>query len=94
MKRYKEFIQDVEEDNNHSMLGEAGNFSAGIALKKHNDVIRFGKQVLKSADATDADKALARMIVASSGLSLMAVATSGEKSLLSTVAKGVSLRGI
>ena len=94
MKTYQEFIQDVEEDDNHSMLDEAGNFSAGIALKKHNDVIRFGKQVLKSADATDADKALARMIVASSGLSLMAVATSGEKSLLSSVAKGVSLRGI
>mgnify|MGYP007063326238 FL=1 len=94
MKTYQEFIQDVEEDNNYSMLDEAGNFSVGIALKKHNDVIRFGKQVLKSADATDADKALARMIVASSGLSLMAVATSGEKSLLSTAAKGVSLRGI
>ena len=57
MKTYQEFIQDVEEDNNHSMLDEAGNFSAGNALKKHNDVIRFGKQVLKSADATDAESA-------------------------------------
>ena len=76
------------------LLDEAGNISSGIALKKHNDVLKYGKQILKSRDSRDVDKMLARMIASSSSLSLMAVAVGGDKSFVSTIAKGASLRGL
>jgi len=76
------------------LLDEAGNISSGIALKKHNDVLKYGKQILISRDARDVDKILARMIAASSSLSLMAVAVGGDSSFVSTIAKGASLRGL
>jgi hypothetical protein len=41
------------------ILDEAGNISSGIALKKHNDVLKYGKQILKSRDSRDVDKMLA-----------------------------------
>ena len=76
------------------LLDEAGNISSGIAIKKHNDVLRFGKNVLRAKDAREVDKELARMIAAASSLSLMAIAVSGDKSFISTIAKGASLRGL
>jgi len=76
------------------LLDEAGNISSGIAIKKHNDVLRFGKNVLRARDAREVDKELARMIAAASSLSLMAIAVSGDKSFISTIAKGASLRGL
>ena len=80
--------------SDYELLDEAGNISSGIAIKKHNDVLKYGKDVLRSRDARDVDKALARMIAAASGLSLMAIAVSGDKSFTSSIAKGASLRGI
>ena len=81
-------------EDGSDLLDEAGNISSGIAIKKHNDVIKLGREVLRSRDATAVDKLLAKMIVSASGLSLMSVAVSGDKSFSSTIAKGASLRGI
>jgi len=75
-------------------IDEAGNISSGIAIKKHNDVIKLGREVLRSRESRSVDKLLAKMIVATSGLSLMSIAVSGDKSFASTIAKGASLRGI
>ena len=75
-------------------IDEAGNISSGIAIKKHNDIIKLGREVLRSRDVRSVDKLLAKMIVSASGLSLMSVAVSGDKSFASTIAKGASLRGI
>ena len=82
----------LEDDS--ELLDEAGNISSGIAIKKHNDIIKLGREVLRSRDARSVDKLLAKMIVSASGLSLMSVAVSGDKSFASTIAKGASLRGI
>ena len=82
------------DNDDMELLDEAGNISSGIALKKHNDVLKYGKQILKSRDSRDVDKLLARMIASSSSLSLMAVAVGGDKSFVSTIAKGASLRGL
>lgn len=76
------------------LLDEAGNISSALAVKKHNDVLKHGRNVLRSRDAREIDKEIARMIAAASGLSLMAVAVSGEGSFTSTIAKGASLRGL
>lgn len=85
---------NIEFDDDMEFLDEAGNISAGIALKKHNNCIKYGRQIVKSRKSTDGEKLLAKMIVETASLSLMAVANSGEKSLLSTVAKGATLRKI
>ena len=82
------------DNDDMEILDEAGNISSGIALKKHNDVLKYGKQILKSRDSRDVDKMLARMIASSSSLSLMAVAVGGDSSFVSTIAKGASLRGL
>ena len=88
-------MTSIENHNSdYELLDEAGNISSGIALKKHNDVLRYGKNVLRSRDAREVDKELARMIAAASSLSLMAIAVSGEKSFTSSIAKGASLRGL
>ena len=42
---------------------------------------------MKSRTPTDSEKLLAKMLVETASLALIAVATSGEKSFLSTVAK-------
>ena len=76
------------------ILDEAGNISSGIALKKHNDVLKYGKQLLKSRDAREVDKLLAKMLASTSSLALMSIAVSGDNSFISTIAKGASLRGI
>ena len=75
-------------------IDEAGNISSGIAIKKHNDVLKLGREILRSRDARNVDKLLAKMIASSSSLSLMSIAVSGDKSFTSTIAKGASLRGI
>ena len=85
-------ITKIEDDS--ELLDEAGNISSGIAIKKHNDVIKLGREVLRSRDTRSVDKLLAKMIVSVSGLSLMSIAVSGDKSFASTIAKGTSLRGI
>ena len=46
-------------DSDMELLDEARNISSGLALKKHNDVLKYGKQLLKSRDARKVDKLLA-----------------------------------
>ena len=81
-------------DSDMELLDEAGNISSGLALKKHNDVLKYGKQLLKSRDAREVDKLLAKMLASTSSLALMSIAVSGDNSFISTIAKGASLRGI
>ena len=81
-------------DSDMELLDEAGNISSGLALKKHNDVLKYGKQLLKSRDAREVDKLLAKMLASTSSLALMSIAVSGDNSFISTLAKGASLRGI
>ena len=57
-----------------------------------NKFTPLGDRVL--VKSTDSEKLLAKMLVETASLALMAVATSGEKSFLSTVAKGATLRKI
>ena len=85
-------ITKIEDDS--ELLDEAGNISSSIAIKKHNDVIKLGREVLRSRDARSVDKLLAKMIVSVSGISLMSIAVSGDKSFASTIAESASLRGI
>ena len=81
-------------DSDMELLDEAGNISSGLALKKHNDVLKYGKQLLKSRDAREVDKLLAKMLASTSSLALMSIGVSGDNSFISTIAKGASLRGI
>ena len=81
-------------DSDMELLDEAGNISSGLALKKHNDVLKYGKQLLKSRDAREVDKLLAKMLASTSSLALMSIAVSGDNSFISTLAKGASLRGL
>lgn len=82
------------QDDELEFLDEAGNISSALAIKKHNDVLKHGRNVLRSRDAREVDKEIAKMIAAASGLTLMAVAVSGDGSFTSTIAKGASLRGL
>ena len=93
MKTYQEVIEGFEQKyQNTDDVFEAGNISSGLAIKKHHNCINYGRQIVKSQTSTDSEKLLAKMLVEVASLSLMAVAVSGEKSFLSTVAKGASLR--
>ena len=96
MKTFQEVIENIEQYRslNDIVLDEAGNFSAGIVIKKYHNCINYGRQIVKSRTSTDSEKLLAKMLVETASLALMAVATSGEKSFLSTVAKGATLRKI
>ena len=91
MKGFREYISD-DDDLVGEILDEAGNISAGIAIKKHHNCINYGRQIIKSRTSTDSEKLLAKMIVETASLALMAVAHSGEGSFLSNVAKGATLR--
>ncbi len=96
MKTFQEVIENMEQYRslNDVVLDEAGNFSAGVAIKKHNNCIKYGRQIVKSCTSTDSEKLLAKMLVETVSLALVAVAISGEKSFLSTVAKSATLRKI
>ena len=71
------------DDSDMELLDEAGNISSGLALKKHNDVLKYGKQLLKSRDAREVDKLLAKMLASTSSLALMSIAVSGDNSFIS-----------
>ena len=91
---YADSMSRMSNDSDMELLDEAGNISSGLALKKHNDVLKYGKQLLKSRDAREVDKLLAKMLASTSSLALMSIAVSGDNSFISTIAKGASLRGI
>ena len=94
MKTFQQVIDDMEQYKNKDDVFEASNITSGLAIKKHQNCINYGKKLVKTRTSTDSEKLLARMMVEVASLSLMSVATSGEKSLLSAVAKGATLRKI
>ena len=96
MKTFQEVIESMEQYRslNDVVLDEAGNLSADIAIKKYHNSIKYGMQIVKSRTLTDSEKLLAKMLVQTASLPLVAVAISGEKSFLSAVAKSATLRKI
>ena len=50
-----------------------------MAIRKHNDVLKYGKDVIRSKSVQDKIDAMAKLNVSVGGLALMAIAVSGEK---------------
>jgi len=87
---FKTFIEESEME----LLDEAGNVSSGLAIRKHNQVLKYGKEVVKSKLVEDKLDMLARQNASLGGLVLLVIANSGDKSFGSTLAKGLSLRNL
>jgi len=87
---FKTFI----EESDMELLDEAGNVSSGLAIRKHNQVLKYGKEVVKSKLVEDKLDMLARQNASLGGLVLLVIANSGDKSFGSTLAKGLSLRNL
>ena len=87
---FKTFIEESEME----LLDEAGNVSSGLAIRKHNQVLKYGNEVVKSKLVEDKLDMLARQNASLGGLVLLAIANSGDKSFGSTLAKGLSLRNL
>ena len=92
MKRFKDYLQEQK------LLDEAGNVSSGIAIKTHNDVLKYGRDALRirleDRKLDDKLNSITRAVVTNSSLDLIGVAVSGEQSFTSTIAKGMSIRKI
>ena len=87
---FKTFIEESEME----LLDEAGNVSSGLAIRKHNQVLKYGKEVVKSKLVEDKLDMLARQNASLGGLVLLVIANSGDKSFGSTLAKCLSLRNL
>jgi len=87
---FKTFIEESEME----LLDEAGNISSGLAIRKHNQVLKYGKDVVKAKSVEDKLDMLARQNASLGGLVLMSVAVSGDKSFGSSLAKELSLRNL
>ena len=87
---FKTFIEESEME----LLDEAGNISSGLAIRKHNQVLKYGKDVVKAKSVEDKLDMLARQNTSLGGLVLMSVAVSGDKSFGSSLAKALSLRNV
>ena len=87
---FKTFIEESEME----LLDEAGNISSGLAIKKHNQVLKYGKDVVKAKSVEDKLDMLARQNASLGGLVLMSVAVSGDKSFGSSLARALSLRNV
>lgn len=95
MYRFKQFVNGDEGTKAPKMdLGEAGNMSASLAIKVQNDVIGFGRDAIRARSVEDKIKYLAKQNGALSGLVLMSIAVSGDKSFLGSLSKGLSLRKV
>ena len=88
-----DFITFTEESE-MELLDEAGNVSSGLAIRKHNQVLKYGKDVVKAKSVEDKLDMLARQNASLGGLVLMSVAVSGDKSFGSSLAKALSLRNV
>ena len=89
----KDFISFTE-DNEMELLDEAGNISSGVAIRKHNQLLKYGKEVVRAKSVEDKLDMLARVIVVLGGMVLLAIANSGGKSFGSSIAKALSLRSL
>jgi len=87
---FKTFIEESEME----LLDEAGNISSGLAIKKHNQVLKYGKDVVKAKSVEDKLDMLARQNTSLGGLVLMSVAVSGDKSFGSSIVRALSLRNL
>ena len=87
---FKTFIEESEME----LLDEAGNISSGLAIRKHNQVLKYGKDVVKAKSVEDKLDMLARQNAGLGGLVLMSVAVSGDKSFGSSLVKALSLRNV
>ena len=87
---FKTFIEESEME----LLDEAGNISSGLAIRKHNQVLKYGKDVVKAKSVEDKLDILARQNASLGGLVLMSVAVSGDKSFGSSIVKALSLRNL
>ena len=90
MMDFMTFIEESEME----LLDEAGNVSSGLAIRKHSQVLKYGKEVVKSKSVEDKLDMLARQNASLGGLVLLAIANSGDKSFGSTLVKGLSLRNL
>ena len=88
-----DFITFTEESE-MELLDEAGNISSGVAIRKHSQILKFGKEVVKARSVEDKLDMLARLGVGLGGMILLAIANSGSKSFGSSIAKALSLRGL
>ena len=66
------------EESEMELLDEAGNVSSGLAIRKHNQVLKYGKEVVKSKSIEDKLDMLARQNTSLGGLALLAIANSGD----------------
>ena len=89
-----DFKTFIEEESEMELLDEAGNVSSGLAIRKHSQVLKYGKEVVKSKSVEDKLDMLARQNASLGGLVVLAIANSGDKSFGSTLAKGLSLRNL
>mgnify|MGYP001495472414 FL=1 len=89
----KDFISFTEESE-MELLDEAGNISSGVAIRKHSQILKFGKEVVKARSVEDKLDMLARLGVGLGGMILLAIANSGSKSFGSSIAKALSMRGL
>ena len=84
MKSFKQFSQ----------IDEAGNISSSLAIKLQNDVIKFGRDVIRSKRIEDKLDNLAKQNGSLSGLVMLSVAVSGSDSMMSKLSRGLSQRKI
>lgn len=76
------------------LLDEAGNISSSLAIRIHNSVIKYGREIIKAKSVEDKLDLIARQNVSIGGLVLMSVAVSGDKSFTSLIAKAFSNKRI
>ena len=88
-----DFIGFIDRDG-IELLDEAGNISSGVAIRKHNQILKYEREVVKAKSVEDKLDMLARLGVSLGGLILMSVAVSGDKSFGSSIARALSLRNI
>ena len=92
LQSFKQFMNDKE--TGLDILDESGNISSRMAIKIQKDIIRFGRDAIKAKRIEDKIDFLARQNGALSGLALMSIAVSGDKSFLGRLSKGLSLRKV
>ena len=64
---FKTFIEESEME----LLDEAGNVSSGLTIRKHNQVLKYGKDVVKTKSVEDKLDMLARQNASLGGLVLL-----------------------
>tara|TARA_B100000745_G_scaffold186764_1_gene122410 strand:- start:209 stop:523 length:315 start_codon:yes stop_codon:yes gene_type:complete len=101
---FKTFIEESEME----LLDEAGNVSSGLAIRKHNQVLKYGKEIVRYEKeiirANSVEEKLdlmakqngieARQNASLGGLVLMSVTVSGDKSFGSSITRTLSLRNL